>query len=227
MSSDEERLEEMLRAVMEAEETAGSDPDEWDMGDPGDIPIPDIPEIADELSDTGFSDELPDTGFLDEMSEASSEEEMMVDPLALLDMSEDEIDHILEREGVAGEEISVPQESSDVEFPEVLDEVEGLSDMQGLFDVPAEDESVDVPLEDIGSPADEGTQEQEAHSEKPEKEKEKAPRKEKKKKMRKKQRKRQRRRRRPKRREELRGSFPRKKSLCGVCSALRSEPAFC
>ena len=213
MSSDEERLEEMLRAVMEAEETAGSDPDEWDMGDPGDIPIPDIPEIADELSDTGFSDELPDsgfsdelpdsgfsdelpdtgfsdelpdTGFLDEMSEASSEEEMMVDPLALLDMSEDEIDHILEREGVAGEEISVPQESSDVEFPEVLDEVEGLSDMQGLFDVPAEDESVDVPLEDIGSPADEGTQEQEAHSEKPEKEKEKAPRKEKKKKEKKK-----------------------------------------
>ena len=31
MSSDEERLEEMLRAVMEAEETAGSDPDEWEI----------------------------------------------------------------------------------------------------------------------------------------------------------------------------------------------------
>ena len=218
MSSDEERLEEMLRAVMEAEETAGSDPDEWDMGDPGDIPIPDIPEMADELSDSefsdelpdtgfsdelpdsgfsdelpdsGFSDELPDTGFLDELPEASSEKEMMVDPLALLDMSEDEIDHILEREGVTGEEISAPQESSDVEFPEMLDEVEGLSDMQGLFDMPAEaeDESADVPLEDIESLADEGTQEQEAHSEKPKKEKEKAPRKEKKKKEKKKEKK--------------------------------------
>lgn len=200
MSSDEERLEEMLRAVMEAEETAGSDPDEWDMGDPGDIPIPDIPEMADELPDSGFSDELPDGGFSDEipddgfqneMPEASSEKEMMVDPLALLDMSEDEIDHILEKEGVTGEEVSEPQESSDVEFPEMLDEVEGLSDMQGLFDMPAEveDENIDIPLEDIESLADEGTKEQETASEKPGKEKEKAPRKEKKKKEKKKEKK--------------------------------------
>ena len=76
MSSDEERLEEMLRAVMEAEETVGSDPDEWDMGDPGDIPIPDIPEMADELSDSGFSDELPDTGFSDELPDSGFSDEL-------------------------------------------------------------------------------------------------------------------------------------------------------
>lgn len=169
MSSDEERLEEMLRAVMEPEEAAGPDQNEWDMGDAEDIPIPEIPELPE------AADELPDSEL---------PEEDMVDPLALLDMSEDEIDHILEKESGMSDKIPEQQKSSDVEFPELLEEDKEFSDMEGLFDMPedAETESVDIPLEDMPDPADAGTQGKETAPEEPKKEKAKAPKKKKEKK---------------------------------------------
>lgn len=138
MGSDEERLEEMLRAVMETEEVAGSDQNEWDMGDQEDIPIPEIPEVTDELSD----DKLLD----DEIPKMPPEEEMMVDPLALLDMSEDEIDHILEKENG-----SDGQEPSDMEFPDLPEEDKEFSDMPELFDMPEEEEmeSIEMPPDDM------------------------------------------------------------------------------
>lgn len=217
MNSDEERLEEMLRAVMENDNTAIPDendemstsdmmdemlndisdsdliddvlddisdsqlPDgmpeisESDVGEipdsdmPGDVPeipvsgmmddiseIPDgdLPDIPDSDIMNDISGEMPESlsaieeGGMPEslmdmeerkMSEAASDgkkDDMLVDPLALLDMSEEEIDQVLG--GKAGGDAAVSEKAAskrkeEEKFPDPLNTNDALSDIQDLL----------------------------------------------------------------------------------------------
>lgn len=199
MNSDEERLEEMLRAVMEPDNTAKSDQnDEMSVSDImdempvsditddmlndvfdsdlvddmlSDIPDSDVPDDVPELSDSDvpeFPDmdlpedipEIPASDMMGEMPETLmdmeeqkvseampdvKEDEMSIDPLALLDMSEDEIDQVLNKEAFGGNAVSEkvpPERMEDKELSDLLSENDELSDIQDLLSMADNHESV-------------------------------------------------------------------------------------
>ncbi len=81
-----------------------------------------LADIEEELSMPEFSGDVP----------SNQKDEMLVDPLALLDMSEDEVDQVLEKE--AGMNRTAPGQSasagqSDAEIPDLSKEDAGLSDL--------------------------------------------------------------------------------------------------
>ncbi len=199
MTSGEERLEEMLKAVMEdvpgdientglSESLDGSEsgmlmdipdnlesdvmediPDELTGGDipdgiPDELMGGDIPEeIPDELTVSDISDEIPNvieeeltdelSGTVPDEEAGSKEEEMLVDPLALLDMSEEEIDQVLEKEAGIGDfvlgrgEAAIP---ADKDLSDLLGEHDELSDIQDLLSMSENHEQV----ADMGLPDD-------------------------------------------------------------------------
>lgn len=173
MNSDEERLEEMLRAVMETDKTAKSDQNDEmpvsditdemlnDVFDPdplesmlGNMPDSHLSDDVSELSDAGFPEdipEIPDSDIMGEMPETlmdmeeqkmpdavpdKKEDGMMVDPLALLDMSEDEIDQVLHQEASGDNVVSkkaAPARKEDKELSDLLSESDEFSDIQDLL----------------------------------------------------------------------------------------------
>ena len=176
MNSDEERLEEMLKAVMEnenkvppdqSEETSVSDimddmlgeiSDDDLMGDLPEIPDDDLmeglPETLMDMEGGRASKTLMDMED-DKASESVSnkkEDGMLVDPLALLDMSEEEIDRVLDQETGGSKTVSektAPKRKEDKELSDLLSTSDELSDIQDLLSMSDNHEMV----------ADEGTAE--------------------------------------------------------------------
>ena len=194
MGSDEERLEEMLKAVMETEnekipvpeipledfpEIPMEDFPEIPMEEIPEIPIEEIPEISvDDFSDN-LMDEMPDAK-MDEMPEMpmeevpempieeaadlpgdtleeeaagipetpaekpqeSEEEEMTVDPLEFLAMSEEEIDKVLEEEAGLGERFSGKE--SNGELSDLAEDNSELADIQELLQMSDNHEQVEA-----------------------------------------------------------------------------------
>jgi hypothetical protein len=210
MGSDEERLEEMLKAVMETEnekipvpEIPLEDFPEIPMEDFPEIPMEEIPEIpmeeipeipmeeipeisVDDFSDN-LMDEMPDAKMdempdakMDEMPEMpmeevpempieeaadlpgdtleeevagipeipaekpqeSEEEEMTVDPLEFLAMSEEEIDKVLEEEAGLGERFSGKE--SNGELSDLAEDNSELADIQELLQMSDNHEQVEA-----------------------------------------------------------------------------------
>ena len=68
-----------------------------------------------------------------------NEEEMLVDPLALLDMSEDEIDQVLGQESGEGGAVSgkaAPEITEDKELSDLLGSNNELADIQDMLSMP-------------------------------------------------------------------------------------------
>lgn len=199
MGSDEERLEEMLKAVMETEKAKET---EMTVEDLPEIPMDDIMMDVDDLPDIPFDDleEMPfdNKEHMEEMSAADPleevsvaepavnpensaqeetaakepvapsgksgelpKEEMEVDPLKFLSMSEDEIDKILENEASLGnrfsgkekgtggaEDFSEREKAGNV--PESGEQDSSLSDIEELLQM--SDNHVQVEPEGTGSP---------------------------------------------------------------------------
>ncbi len=246
MNSDEERLEEMLRAVMEPDSAAPPDPndemsisdimdgmldeisDEDVMGDLPEMPdadlmgdlagmpdedlMGDLAGVSDEdlmgdlagmpdadltgdlpgMSDSGLADGMPEmaaSGAADDLqgekmetlpaveesgppetlmdmeeggvletASGMNEEEMLVDPLALLDMSEDEIDQVLGQESGEGGAVSgkaAPEITEDKELSDLLGSNNELADIQDMLSMPDGSEmTVDEGLADMPFGAD-------------------------------------------------------------------------
>lgn len=173
MNSDEERLEEMLKAVMETDKTAKSDQNEEmpvsDITDEmlndvfdsdpldsmlGNIPDSHLSDDISEISDAEFPEDIPeisDSDIMGEMPETlmdmeeqkmsdavpdKKEDGMSIDPLALLDMSEDEIDQVLHQEASGDNAVSekaAPARKEDKELSDLLNESDEFSDIQDLL----------------------------------------------------------------------------------------------
>ncbi len=124
MSSDEERLEELLRSVTEGENTGVSAADS------------EAPQNAVQ-EETPLAEEIPTGEEFSDAEESPAAEEPPVDPLAFMALPEEEVDKILSEEGAKKEAPATegaPQENN-VDLTDLLGEGNELSDIQELLDM--------------------------------------------------------------------------------------------